>query len=286
MSFSGHSYGGKGSSQKKDRKKKQEFHKHKLKFTEEEHLNFEQLKGRVTLSLQKLGQQVFSAEGYTFQNWMTSFNLLLDDFEEKAENLPDDYYSERERLTAELLKPLDTSDIDLETGKIEKEVESVNTEISKITAMASARRERERKAASRISDLKRERLDSDSELDDAMKDLGEAKKKQSFFGKLFSGSKSSAVDSAKDKVSSLKAKRKTIEESIQELESDSSISVEKLDARLSYYKEKLAALQLELAGWNSKKQERMQLAEKRAETTDALSKMISSIKLEVAPDQN
>ena len=78
MSFGGSgrsSFGSKGfaGGQKKEKRKKQEFHRHKVKYSEEEHLDFQHLKERTVTALGKLGAQVFSLEpgGYTFENWMT-----------------------------------------------------------------------------------------------------------------------------------------------------------------------------------------------------------------------
>ena len=139
-----------------------------------------------------------------------SFNLLLDDFEEKVgpTNLPKNYYDARLKLTADLLEPADTADIDWEIQNIETEIDSVKTHMSELTKRVNEKRERLRERTSKIDRLKREKMDSEEQLGEAVKDLDKIKKKQSLLGRLFSGSKNSSVDSAKKKVDSLKSKKR------------------------------------------------------------------------------
>jgi DNA repair exonuclease SbcCD ATPase subunit len=280
---SGRSFGSKGSSQKKDRKRRQEFHKHKVKLTEEGHVDFEQLKVRVAVALDKLGHQVFAVEpgGYTFHNWMTSFNMLLDDFEERAgpKNLPKDYYDARLKLTADLLKPAETADVDWEIQNMETEINSVNLHMSELTKQVNEKRDGWRERASKIDHLKAELVVSEKKLEEAIEALAKEKKRQSFFSKVFSSSKNSSAGSAKEQVDSIRTIKDEIEKKIQELESSPIDSVDDLDNNLITLKEKLDELQQNLADWNSKKEELSQLSEKRVETTAALSKTISALKL-------
>jgi len=280
---SGRSFGSKGSSQKKDRKRRQEFHKHKVKLTEEGHVDFEQLKVRVAVALDNLGDQVFAVEcgGYTFHNWMTSFNMLLDDFEERAgpKNLPKDYYDARLKLTADLLKPAETADVDWEIQNMETEINSVNLHMSELTKQVNEKRDGWRERASKIDHLKAELVVSEKKLEEAIEALAKEKKRQSFFSKVFSSSKNSSAGSAKDQVDSIRTIKDEIEKKIQELESSPIDSVDDLDNNLITLKEKLDELQQNLADWNSKKEELSQLSEKRVETTAALSKTISALKL-------
>jgi chromosome segregation ATPase len=272
----------KGSSQKKDRKKKQEFHKHKLKFTEEEHLDFEQLKSRVTVALDKLGHQVFSLEpgGYTFNNWMTSFNLLLDDFERKAgEHLSREYYDSRLKLTAELGKPIDTSDIDPDITKIEDEIEATKIKMTELTRESNSKVEEHRKIVSQIDHFRGERVTKENELVEATETLSRLRKKKSFFSRLMSNQKESPEDSAKDKVESIQSEIDSIDGRIRELEENSVVTGEQSDDQFRAMKERFDGLQESLAELNEKKNERLQLTEKRIETTTALSGIISSLKL-------
>jgi DNA repair exonuclease SbcCD ATPase subunit len=273
----------KGSSQKRDRKKRQEFHKHKVKFTEEQHLDFEQLKARVSVALDKLGHQVFSVEpgGYAFDNWMTSFNLLLDDFEERAggSNLGKDYHDARLKVTTELVKPPETQDIDWEVQNIDTEINSVKAHMSELSKRVSEKRELRRETLARIDRLKREQLDSEKKFGEAARDLDRVKRKQSLFSKLFSGSNDSSLDAAKKKVDSLKSKREEIHEDIQHLETSSKYSGEQLANEIAVLKEKLESLQQSQAEWNAKKDEISQLSERRLQATRELSEIISSLKL-------
>jgi chromosome segregation ATPase len=281
---SGRSFGSKGSSQKKDRKRKQEFHKHKVKFTEEDHLDFEHLKTRVTVALDKLGHQEFSVEsgGYTFQDWMKSLNLLLDDFEEKADpkNLPKDYYDSRLKLTADLLEPSETADIDWEIKNLEGEIDSVKAHMFELSKKVGEKREAKREIESKIDRLKVEQTDLEKRLEEATSDLEKAKKKRSFFGRMFSSSKNSPLDLAKEKVDSLKSKQQEIEENLNRLETVSVDSGEQLENELAVLKEKLESLQQSQGEWNMKKDEKSKFTEKRIEATASLSRVISVMKLE------
>lgn len=280
MSYSGHSFTPRGATPKKDKKRKQEFHKHKIKISDEGHQDISELKERATMALAKLGSQKFSSDpgGYTFSNWMTSFNMLLDDFEEKVgvANLPRDYLDQRQKLTGDLLKPIDTSDIDDEIEKIDAEIKSTELEIAKLTAELSSIRERDRETSVKISSLKRARADADKELANANNNLNLAKKKQSMFNRLFSG-KRIEVDSAKSRVNSIEEEQQRIEKQILELENTSETSNDDHNDHLSHLNQKLADLRFNLGEWAEKKEQAMQLSEKRIETTSEMSKLIESL---------
>jgi hypothetical protein len=285
MSYSsgpGRSFGGKGLGPKKEKKKKQEFHRHKIKFSEEEHVDFENLKMRVSTALDKLGHQQFSAEpgGYTFHNWMTSFNLLLDDFEEKAgpTNLPKEYYEKRQKLTSDLLKPPDNKELDEEIQKTESEIESVRLRIAGLNERASKRAEQRRnEKATRIEHLREEQTESQRELEDAEDELEKGEKKKSRFGRLFSGTTS--LEKIREKISSLRARNQKITREIHSLESKSNPEDEQIDAEMEGQLSLLEELHQKIADINLRKEEKSQLQEQRVKTTTELSEVISSIKL-------
>lgn len=275
--------------QRKDRKQKQEFHKHKLKFTEEQHLDFEKLKSRVTVALDKLGHQVFSVEpgGYSFDNWMASFNLLLDDFEEKAgpENLPKVYFDARQILTEDLVKPADTADLDWEIQNLETEIASVKNHMSEYMKQDSGNKENRRKIASKIERLKREKVELEKKLKEAVDDLNKAKKKLSVFSKLLSNSKNSSLDSAKKVIEALQSRMVETEENLRELQSISQLYTKDFKNELKVLEEKLRSFQQSEAEFIAKKNKKSQLTERRIETTTALSQIISFLKLgELAMD--
>ena len=284
MSYSsgpGRSFGGRRVAAK-DKKKKQEFHKHKIKFSEEEHVDFENLKMRVSTALDKLGHQQFSAEpgGYTFHNWMTSFNLLLDDFEEKAGPtiLPKEYYEQRQKLTADLLKPPDNKELDEEIKKIESEIESVKLRIASLNERASKRSQQKRdEKATRIEHLKEEQTESQRELEDAEGEVDRGEKKKSRFGRLFSGTAS--LEKMGDKISSLRARNQKISREIHAIETKSNPEEEQTDAEMEDQLAVLEELHQKIASINLRKEEKSQLQEERAKTTQELSEMISSVKL-------
>lgn len=286
MSFTGgssRSFGRKGSSsaQRKDKKKKQEFHKHKIRFVEEETLNFDELKSKVSIAIEKLGNQVFSNEpgGYSFDNWLTSYNLLLDDFEERASqrNLPKEYYDARQRLTAKLLEPIDVSDIDTDIKKCEQEIDSVKLHISKSLKESQNRLDQQKRENTKIEELKRVQTQSIKELEDAQDELEATRSKQSLFSKLFSRS-SSSIDTLRSKVDSLTEKNGEITRDIQRLQEDRDVE-NSSGNDLNNLRDKLVSLQQDVGELQGRKLEREQLGEKRKQITVELSNVISSIQL-------
>jgi hypothetical protein len=302
LSFSGGGSGGgrKGfsSAQKKERKKKQEFHRHKLKLADEESpTDPEQLKNRVAVSLDRLGHQVFSPEpgGYSFENWITSFNTLLDDFEEKAggEALPAEYFEARQKFTADLLAPVDTLDIDSEIAAIDKEADSIREKISTISQKSQAGLiEEHGLVVSKIEKLKKDQKQSDADIKDARSELDEEKKKEarkSFFSKLRAGSASSPLKLAQAKLDGLRTKRDGIDKDLKQLEEDSAnaqTEIKSIDEELAGLRAQLEVTQQKLGELGLKKQERTMLTEKRLATTTSLAGIITSLKLERAEEEN
>jgi vacuolar-type H+-ATPase subunit I/STV1 len=290
MSYSsgpGRSFGGRRLAAR-EKKKKQEFHKHKIKFSEEEHVDFENLKMRVSTALDKLGHQQFSTEpgGYTFHNWMTSFNLLLDDFEEKAgpTNLPKEYYDKRRKLTTDLLKPPDNKELDEEIKKIESEIELVRLRIASLNERASKHAEQRRNdKGRRIEHLKEEQSESQRELEDAEDELEKGEKKKSRFGRLFSGTTS--LEKIRGKISSLRARNQKITKEIHALETKSHPEEEQIDAEMEDQLGLLEELNQKIATINLRKEEKSQLQEQRVKTTQELSEIISSIKLTMSEEK-
>jgi len=287
--------GGKGAAQKKEKKKKQEYHRRKLKYVEEEPVDFEHLKERTTATLQKLGKQVFSTEpgGYSFQDWMKSFNFLLDDFEEKvgASNLPEEYNGKRSELTAGLLKLVDMPEIDSELERIRKEQEDLNNKIlQKDLEKKRAIEEERRETSSKIDSLRKQERECSAELELAKTSLEEKRKTQkksssSFFKKLFSSKNPpdpNSVEGITNKIKDLEEKIGDAGEQIRRLQEErNTAKADSSDSGRSATEEeemkKLDSLKVELDALEVKKAERLQLAEKRAEITGAMSVLISGI---------
>jgi chromosome segregation ATPase len=283
---SGKSFGNRGfASQRKEKKRKQEFHKHRLKFTPEEHHSLDQLKERASLGLQKLGTQVFSPEpgGYGLENWMNSFNLLLDDFEEKCNpaSLPKEYYDTRLTLTSRLLEPMDTSVLDSQSAQLDKEILSVEEKIADIAQRSERVAVDEwHEDEAKILRLKKERSQIDLDVVKTTADLEEARRKanKSMFKRLFSGT--DIVKPVQTKLDSLSDRRQEIEEEIRSLEEDRSrkqSEVKKFDSDISNLRANLEELKGRLGEIGSQKFEVLQIGEKRSEVTKSMADMISSL---------
>jgi hypothetical protein len=285
---SGKSFSNRGSaSQKKEKKKKQEFHKHRLKFTPEVHQSLDQLKERASIGLQKLGAQVFSSEpgGYGFHNWMTSFNLLLDDFEEKCNpsSLPKEYHDTRLRLTSELLQPADTTLQDSQIQKLEGEVSSLEEKIAEIAQKSEKIVVDEwHEDEAKINRLKKERLQIELDITSARESLEAERKKanRSVMKRLFSGSE--ALKPFQAKLDSLIQKRGEIERNLQSLEEDrikKQGEVKKFDTDILRLRADLEELKVRSGEVEAQKLEVLQLTEKRASVSKSMADLISSLHL-------
>lgn len=252
-------------------------------------MSLDQLKERVSIGLQKLGTQVFSSEpgGYDFHNWMTSFNLLLDDFEEKSEPavLPQVYYDTRLKLTARLQDPVDTSVQDSQIKQLEENVHSTEEEITKLAEKAEKESvERWHEDESKIGHLRKERTQTDLEITSTRKELEEERKRaaaQPVFKRLFSGSE--ALKKIQEKIDSLNSKRDAIEQEMLSLEEDRTTKlgeVKKFHSDINSLREYLEELKLKLGEVETQKQEALQIAERRSEVTKSMAEMISSLHVE------
>jgi len=302
-SHSSSSFGGKGaSSSKKERKRKQEFHRHKIKYVEEERIDFAHLKERVVTSLNKLGQQVFSAEpgGYTLQDWMKSFNFLLDDFEEKVgpTNLPKEYFLKRQELSAELLRPVDTSDLDQLVEQVRREEEEIKARILEHERASRQKLDEERRITeSKIGSLKKERESSLLEIEKEKQDSKkrETEKPPSLFRRLFSRSSSansvyaregsSSYSSYENKrINELEAKANNLQNEIHALRDENESRVARAESvhrdRVDEELERLEALRLRLGELESDRAQRLQLSERRQQVTVAMAEMISKVSIE------
>ena len=216
---------------------------------------------------------------------MTSFNLLLDDFEEKCDpvNLPREYFEARLKMSAELQKPVDTSEVDAEIQRLEKEILSVEENISEIAQRSQKEAVEERhEDDSKIQRLKKERTQTDTEIEKSQSDLDELKKKvnQSLFKRLFSSSEELRV--AQERQDSLTARREEIEANIRMLEEDRSKrqgAIKDFDHEISELRLTLEDLKRNLGEVESRKQEAMQISDKRREVMKSMSAMISSLHL-------
>ena len=148
---------------------------------------------------------------------------MLDDFEEKASQatLPQEYFDSRQRLSAELLTPLDTSAIDAEIHNLESQIVSIQEKIAEINRHSEIEKNQERSgSASKMDQLRKERQESDVQITRAKSTLEEQKKvesQQSIFGKLFTRSSASSSKSTQSKIDSLSARKDQIDRDLQSL---------------------------------------------------------------------
>ncbi len=304
LSF-GNSSGSRGSYDRKNvKRKKQSFHTRKIRLnTESENPpDLESLKSKVIVSLAHLGGQKFSAEpgGYTFENWMKSFNLLLDDFETRAgpTNLSKEYYSRRLELTSSLFKRDDQSDLENKISELRDEEQNLNRAIALSGAKSRAEHEKSERDQ-KIRALEEELGASEQELEELRRRLAirreQSRESRGFFKRFVSGlskpadttpiatleSRVTELDSKiqgdKRKVSELKLKNEKGEVHFDgEL---SSKSKEELESRLSEVISEMGDLESSLL-------EHQQLSEQRKDVTRSLTEEISKISFKQASENS
>ncbi len=292
------SFGGKGGAQRKERKKKQEFHRHKIKYVEEQQLDFDQLKSRTVISLEKLGQQVFSSEpgGYTMHNWIKNFNLLLDDFETKAgpHNLTKEYFEKRLELNASLAKPVDTSEINREIDQLRNDIETISNDIVQADLLGKQQRDAQiGELGSKIDSLKKQYHENERQIEAEKAALEErkrgAKKRSdadsstSLFKMLFSSKVSdpNSVESVTRRINELQSKRLKLEGEIHTLQEERNSKIRSSqgsDGRKHQQDaERLESLRIRMSDLGIQRAQILQQSEQRKSATAAMSELISKI---------
>jgi chromosome segregation ATPase len=274
--------GGKGglAKEKKLRKKKQEFHSHKLRPFEEEEADLGALKSRTITALNRLGHQTFSTEsgGYGLDNWMKSFNMLLDDFQAKvgSETLLGAFRAKREEVTKGLLTPIDSSAIDGQMDEIQRNESELRHRIEEERERVVARQNAiESEKESCLRRLEQERR--------TLEELNSARQSRGFLSRLVGRSE---VPSAP-----VEAREMELEERIQSLDKETQglqkikVSIERQVAppqgapHEQIWKD-LEALRLKREELNGRKQEMAQRATERDQATAALAEIVSRIPVE------
>ena len=234
------------------------------------------------MALDRLGHQKFSTEpgGYGLENWMKNFKMLLDDFEEGVgqANLPVDYAEKREELTANLLKPIDTSTIDAEIEGIKREEEQW-----------TKRREDERaRLNGKLEALRTEQDRTSGELAEYKKRLagqdGNGERTPRPFFKRLLGGRSSPVrtepseDRLKELESTLESLRREIAAQqrtrglLNEMDAPS-------DSPYAEERRKLESLRTSLQKLEALRTDVVQLTAERERVTSAIAGLISGISL-------
>ncbi|MHB1907315.1 MAG: coiled-coil domain-containing protein [Nitrososphaerales archaeon] len=289
MSFGNRSYG-----ERPIKRKKQDFHRHKIKPQETASFDLESQKQRTILSLGHLGEQRFSQEpgGYSFEHWMKSFNLLLDDFENSIgeDKLPKEYFAKRLELTSSLLASNETAELDLEVSKLEIEERELRTNIALLQAKNKKNKEIEERNQ-KLTLLEEEKKNALSQLDKANANLLARRKRIQDSSKLFRrifGSVSSQLN--EPNLESLEARVKSAQVKVEAIESKILEQRKKIDQStlksspenvgdLDEAKAKLDLLLSNLQDLNQKRSEAKELVEKRKEITRQMADAISKLEL-------
>ena len=289
LSFGNRSYG-----ERPIKRKKQDFHRHKIKPQETESFDPESQKQRTILSLGHLGEQRFSQEpgGYSFENWMKSFNLLLDDFENSVggDKLPKEYFPKRLELTSSLLASSETAELDLEVSKLEIEERELRANIALLQAKNKKNKEIEERNQ-KLALLEEEKKSALFQLDKANANLLARRKRIQGSSKLFRrifGSVSSLPD--EPSLESLEARLKAAQVKVETIENKILEQRKKIDQStlksspenlgdLDEAKAKLDLLLSNLQDLNQKRSEAKELVEKRKEITRQMAEAISKLEL-------
>jgi len=271
------------SKEKKQKRKKQDFHDHRrARFQEAERHDPEEVRARTVLALDKLGHQVLSTEpgGYDLRAWMRSFNSLLDDFQEKVgtDRITDEFRARREEAVLSLARPSASDEIDREIGKLNQEVAITRAAIE----------ESDRKAAARRASLRDERDACERELKverDKLAAIRDARESRPFFSRVLKAGPS--TEQAEAKVAELESKLGGLEEEIERsrkvrLAAGAAASGKSGSSDIESL-EKLESIQKRLNELHSAKEVTLQLAHEREVATKTISDMISSMRLDAAP---
>jgi hypothetical protein len=267
------------SKEKKQKRKKQDYHIHKrAHFQETERPDPEEVRRRTVLALDRLGHQVLSSEpgGYDLEDWTRNLNSLLDDFQEKVgvELLGDEFPTRRQQALSLLVPSSSVKDVDSEIEKL----------IQEEAAASAALEEAEKNASAKLASLREERDACAKDLKaekERLAEIREARQSRQFFSRILRTGPS--TDKAEASVTELESKLKKLEDEIERSRKARSVAgggasgqgnpayLEAL-RRLEEARGKLLELQ-------SSRQDLLQLAREREEATKALSEMISSLKL-------
>jgi len=260
--------GGKGGASKKtNRKKKQEFHRHRQQPRGEGEQDADQLRSRVVASLENLGHQRLSTEpgGYDLQSWIRSFDSLLDDFEAKVGSslFSEGYRQRRQTATAELSAAADLSTADRRIGELR----------ARKAGAVNALAERKQGISARIGAIDSEVERLNAEATNASGDGEEPKKQPSFFRRLFGGGQNPSEDQVRSaeiasRVETLKAERASLEQDL-----------ERVDSSTEGPAQELVQIEAELATAEAERERTLQISEERERLAGEFSKMVAELPL-------
>jgi hypothetical protein len=260
---------------KKQKKRKQEYHIHKrAHFQEEGGLDPEALRARTIIALDKLGHQVLSTEpgGYDLANWTRNFNALLDDFQERIgpDKTTGELRARREEAVKYLVAPPDSPEVAAEMEKLTQE------EAATRDALDAERK----RVAERVVSLTKEHDDCEKELKEARENLAEVKEaaeSRGFFSRMLKTGPS--LDQAEAKVKELEAKLSSLGEEIERSRKAKSGGSDG-DPAYAEAEKKLDDLQRRLAELDAARQSAHQRTREREMATKTIAEAISSMRLD------
>lgn len=268
------------SKEKKQKRKKQEFHTHRLGHLQESgSLDLEAVRKRTVLALDRLGHQVLSSEpgGYNLDHWKRNFDSLLDEFVEKIgeERTTEEFRAKRKEAEAYLALPSGSSEFDSEIEKLLKMEEEAKASLEEV----------KRKAAARLLSLKNEREACIRDLKakkDKVEELKTADQSRGFFTRrlLKTGV---ATSKAEAEVKEMESKIGTLDEEIERSRKTRATAAGASGDGDSEYAEaesKLNDARAKLVDVESAKQVALQLAQEREKATQAVAEAISTMRLD------
>lgn len=260
--------------------KNQSFHQRKIRLPETSELDYDQLKSRTVIALDKLGHQKFSTEpgGYSLENWIKGVNVLLDEFEEKMGEgrLSPDYISKRHELNDRTSEPVSTSTID-------ESISDLTRNLAEVRGRIDAGREQ---LVSKLVDLKNERDKCSTELAQEQKrisDLATNQKPDSFFKRVFGGGSKASTKDPETNVRELESRIGALSDEI--LGQQGLIRLFDQHSPESPFAEDwktVESLQTRLEALGSERVEKVQLVKERDEITASIAETISGL----APESN
>jgi len=267
------------SKEKKQKRKKQDYHIHKrAHFQETERPDPEEVRKRTILALERLGHQVLSSEpgGYDLEDWMRSLNSLLEDFEDKVGDgvVGDEFRARSQQALGRLVPSSSAKEIDQEIEKTTEEQAAASAAID----------EAERRASARLASLREERDACVKELKkekDKLAEIKEARQSRQFFSRILRAGPS--TEQAEASVAELESKLKRTEDEIERMRKARSVAGGGVsgqgDPAYVEAQKRFEAARSKLLALQSSRENILQLVSEREAATQTLSQMISALEL-------
>jgi hypothetical protein len=255
--------------------KKGEFHQRNGRFSEATQMDYDQLRSRTIIALDKLGHQRFSSEpgGYSLENWIRGVNLLLDDFEERmaAAGLTSDYVARRRELSYWLSKPVDLSSIDKSISELRQKEEEIVRKLHEARTRNS----------SKIDELRSELAARSAELEKEKRRLSSPASEQrsdSILKRLFGRTSTPPVVASEKRVEEMKSGLQVLtNEIVEEQKSLRSIDQQSSESPWAEEWRMLESVQARRKELENERLEKLQLVREREELTASIADTISRI---------